>query len=98
MNTYARIQNGVVAELIATDLNPAQLFNPGLQWVLVEASGVAPGWVASINSNTGAVSFAPPPPAAPSLPVVPSIAQLQAELAVLTAQIATLTATTNTGG
>ena len=44
MQTYARIQDGVVAELFTTDRDIATLFHPALQWVNVtDASGTAPG-------------------------------------------------------
>ncbi len=93
MNTYARIHNGVVAELLTTTADPTTLFNPALVWEPVTSSAVAVGWLCA----TGV--FSTPP--APSLPVLttPSLAQLQAELAALTVKIAALSAVgTTTSG
>lgn len=98
MNTYARLQNGVVAELLTTAISPAQLFNPGLHWSPVVEPGVQPGWLANTSAASGITTFAAPLPVTPSLPAPPSIAQLQAELATLTAQIAVLAATLKAGG
>jgi hypothetical protein len=85
MKTYARLVNGVVAELLCTPQNPSQLFNPALQWVDVTAqTGIQVG---DIESGTG---FAAPPAPVPVAIQAPSLAQLQSELAALSAQIAAL--------
>ena len=44
MKTYARIQNGVVAEIFETDGDIAQMFHPSLTWVEC-SSTVEPGYV-----------------------------------------------------
>ena len=85
MQTYARIDDGVVAELLATDVPPGELFHPGLRWVVADAPGVAVGW-----RETPAGLAAPPP--APAAPATPSIAELQARISVLAAQVAALIA------
>ena len=91
MNTYARIQNGFVAELIETNADPSMLFNPSLVWEPVNTAGAAIGWAYANGS------FAPPSPAPQVSFVAPTLTQLQAELAVLQAQIAAMTATGSTG-
>lgn len=83
MKTYARIQDGAVAELFATDADIALLFNPALVWQDVTGiPGVAEGWL-----HDGS-AFAPPKPVA--APPAPSLAELQAQLQALAAQIAAL--------
>lgn len=88
MNTYARIANGLVAELISTPLDPATLFNPALQWVAVVTPDVQPGWR---HGSTG-FSAPPPPTVVTTAPLTLSIAQLEAALTTLTAQVAALAA------
>lgn len=61
MKTYARIQAGLVAELITTDANIAELFHPDLVWVDVGGAQPAPGW------TYAAGEFSPPAPTVPSL-------------------------------
>ncbi len=85
MKTYARIQDGRVAELLKTDGDIANMFNPGLVWVDVSAhSEVGAGWLFD-GTNFRAPSPPPPPHAA-----VATIADLQAQLAAVSAQIAAL--------
>lgn len=81
MPTYARLQNGVVAELFATTAPIATLFPPGLSWVDVTATPqVAVGWLSQGNG------FAAPPQAvAPTIPVLTIAATLSAMQAQLTA-------------
>lgn len=69
MTLYARIASGVVAELLETDADIADLFPPTLVWVPATPS-VAQGW----TYTAGAFS-APPPPPAPDIPsqVVPMV-------------------------
>ncbi len=82
--TYARIQDGAVAELFATDGDITQLFNPALVWLDVTGiPGVAQGWLYDGSA------FTPPKPVA--APPAPSLAELQAQLQALAAQIAALT-------
>lgn len=90
MNTYARLENHVVVELLSTAADPAHMFNPLLQWKPVSTPGVAIGWL------DGTCGFGPPPAALPAAPLVPSLVQLQTDLAVLTARFAAFTA--NAGG
>jgi hypothetical protein len=62
MRTYARIQDGIVAELIATDADIADMFHPDLRWVdATDAAGVSPGW-----RYDGAHFSAPEAPHAPA--------------------------------
>ena len=87
MKTYARIQNEVVAELLTTDLDIAGCFNPTLIWVDVSAvSGIAPGWQQDPSGFS-------PPAATAAPPEPPSLAQLQAAIAAISAQLAALTPT-----
>lgn len=83
MQTYARVVDGVVVELFSTAQPMAQLFHPALNWVPVGGQKVAVGFV---QQGGGFV----PPPAAPALPHVPSLAELQAEIAALAAKVAAL--------
>jgi hypothetical protein len=63
MKTYARIDGGLVVELLATAGDIAAMFHPSLVWVDASAAeGVAPGW------SYASGSFAAP--AAPSLAAV----------------------------
>jgi len=84
MKTFARIQDGLVAELFATDADITELFVPALVWVdVTEVPGVVQGWL-----YDGSAFTAPPPVPAPP---PPSLADLQAQLQALAAQIAALT-------
>ena len=83
MKTYARIQDEVVIELMTTDLDVASRFNPALLWTDVSnVPGIAPGW------SQNASSFLPP--AAPPIPAMPTVAQLQSQLDIISKQIAGL--------
>lgn len=57
MQTYARLENGVVMEIIATDQDIKTMFSPGLVWV--EITNITPlpaeGW------TYDGTAFAPPP-------------------------------------
>jgi hypothetical protein len=84
MKTYARIQDGLVAELLQTDGDITSLFNPALTWVDVSSqSDIAEGW------HFDGTNFTPPPPPPPPAPG-PTIAELQTQLAALSAQLAEL--------
>jgi hypothetical protein len=84
MKTFARIDKAAIAELLTTACDPASLFSPLLHWQDVTGDNVAVGWVVTQDG------FAPPPqPTAPSV-AVPTLAELQAELTVLTSRIAQL--------
>jgi len=84
MRTYARINAGAVAELLATDKDITHLFHPSLHWVDVTGKQVEVGWVMTEQG------FAPPPPPPAAAPAQPSLAQLQTQLAELTARVAKL--------
>jgi hypothetical protein len=81
MKTYARIDAGAIAELLTTALDITTLFYPSLTWVDVTGLTVQVGW---LQQGGGYVA---PPSATNSLPA-PSLADLQAQLASLSAQIA----------
>lgn len=84
MRTYARIQNGLVVELLKTDSDIAKLFPPELVWVDVSGQpNVKDGWRYDGKSFTAPSTV---PPAAP----LPTIAELQAQLAALNAKMAML--------
>jgi len=84
MRTYARIQDGIVAEVLKTDGDITRMFNPALVWVDVSSQAdVTEGWHFDGTKFT-----------APAIPhtsaQTPGIAELQAQLATLSAQIAAL--------
>jgi hypothetical protein len=84
MKTYARIQNGIVAELLRTDGDITRMFNPALVWVDVSSrTDLAEGW------HFDGTQFTRPAEQQPAARV-PSVAELQAQLAALSAQIAAL--------
>jgi|GEM_PF-2472573 len=83
MKVYARIENGVVAELIEGD-DVAGRFHPSLRFVDVSGLGVLVGWLEADGR------FVAPPPPSGQLPA-PDLASLQAELALLAAKIAAMT-------
>lgn len=86
MKTYARIQNGTVAEILKTDGDITRMFNPALVWMDVSSQAdVTEGW------HFDGVSFTAPTILHASAQA-PSIAELQAQLAALSAQIAALSA------
>ena len=81
---FARIQDGAVAELFATDADINLLFAPALVWVDVTGvPGVVEGW------RYDGSDFTPPPPV--PAPPAPSLGDLEAQLQTLAAQIAALT-------
>ncbi len=82
MQTYARIHDGTVAELLTTDQDPAKLFHPSLVWVKVPTPGVAIGW------RQTPAGFAPPL-GAPPVPL-PSATELHAQITALAAKVAAL--------
>jgi hypothetical protein len=92
MANYARIENGAVAELITSTVDPATLFNLALVWEQVTDNRVAVGWLFANGS------FLPPPAPTPPILITPSLAQLQAELATIQAQIAALSGITSASG
>lgn len=84
MRTYARMQNGIVAEVLKTDGDITRMFNPALVWVDISSQAdVVEGW------HFDGTNFTAPATHHTSAQV-PSIAELQAQLAALSAQIAAL--------
>ena len=68
MKTYARLQDGVVAELLTTEHAIHTLFHPDLTWLDVSNEPtVAPGW----RSDGRNVSRPPEPPATPETAAPP---------------------------
>jgi hypothetical protein len=87
MRTYARIQNGIVAELLRTDGDVTSMFNPALVWVDVSSqTDVNEGWCFDGKNFTAAARH-------DTSAQAPSIAELQAQLAALSAQLAALSGT-----
>jgi len=84
MRSYARINAGRVAELLATDQDITRLFHASLRWVEVTGKPVEVGWVMTANG------FAAPPAAPAAAPAPATVAQLQTQLAELTARVAKL--------
>ena len=83
MRTYARIEAGAVAELLATDQDITHLFHPSLHWVDVTGRQAEVGWVMKDNGFAA-------PPAPPATPAQPTLAQLQAQLNELATRVAAL--------
>lgn len=84
MKTYARIQNGRVAELLKLGSDPSALYHPSLLWIDVSAMpSVALGW------EYDGADFTPPQPGE-SNSAKPSIEELQSRLSLLSAQIEAL--------
>ncbi len=88
MNTYARVLNGVVAELLSTALPLAGLFPTAMQWVDVSATpAVQVGWVALPSGGFGQPAAAAVPPLS-----VATVAGVQAQLTAIQIQITALQA------
>lgn len=84
MKTYARIQDGVVAELLTTDADIAEMFHPELTWLdVTTVAGIVEGW------TLAGTTFSPPQPAAPQA-AIPTLADLQARMAALSTELQTL--------
>lgn len=84
MKTFARMQDGRVAELLTTDMDIRTMFHPSLVWQDVTAvAGITVGW----RYDAGQW-FAPEPASAPT--AAPSLTDLQSRLAALSAQIAAM--------
>lgn len=84
MKTYARIQEGRVAELLTTGGDISTMFHRDIIWVdVTSVNGIAVGW-----EYDGRHFSAPsaPEPASSSV----TLSGLQAQLALLSSQLATL--------
>jgi len=84
MKTYARIEDGVVAELLTTAGDIAEMFHPELTWLDVTAvAGIAEGW------TLAGTTFSRPQTSAPEA-AIPSLADLQARMAALSTELQAL--------
>jgi hypothetical protein len=84
MRTYARVQDGMVAELLRTDGDITNMFNAALVWLDVSSQpDIADGW------NFDGESFTPPVISSPTASL-PTIAELRAQIAALDAQLTVL--------
>jgi hypothetical protein len=84
MKTYARIADDVVVELVMLAGPIAGRFHPSLAWIDVTGKKIAVGWLVSDGS------FSAPPPAAMLSKSAPTLASVEAQLALLSAQVAAL--------
>jgi hypothetical protein len=81
MAIYARIQDGIVAEVITSDGKISSMFHHSLVWIEVDPTqAVTSGW--QWNGST----FSPPSTSAARQPA-PSLQELQAELGALEAEL-----------
>ena len=77
-------QDGLIVELLKTDSDITNKFNPALFWVDVSShADIVEGWRFDGKNFTA-------PPAPPPAAAVPTIAELQAQIAVISAQLAAL--------
>lgn len=84
MKTYARVLDGAVVELLRTDDAITTLFHPGLVWIDVSGQPtVKEGW------HYDGAHFAPPA-ALPAEPPQLTLAEIQAQIEALRAQVALL--------
>ncbi len=84
LKSFARIDGDTVAEIFKTAADVGKLFHPSLIWQdVTDHPEVCVGW-----KHDGA-SFSPP--TAVDTPAAPSLADLQAQLLALQAQIGRLT-------
>ena len=80
MRTYARIQDGRIVELFATDDDIVTLFHSSLRWIdVTDQPGVAVGWLHDGRMAAAPVVVAPDP--------VPTIAELRLAFAQLEARM-----------
>jgi len=86
MRAYARIDGGVVAELLSTDGNMAEMFHPDLIWVDITDADPKPqqGWLFDGNG------FFPPPGPTPEQVLAVNTATRDALMRVAAASIAPL--------
>lgn len=56
MKTYARVDNGIVMELLKTGDDIKKMFNPALIWIDITSESPQPGYGWTCSNGT----FAPP--------------------------------------
>lgn len=81
MKTYARIDNGIVAELFSTDGDITEMFHPDLIWVEIPDEAVAVGWAFAAGKFTAPVI---PAPTAEELKAMIAARRFEAETAGIT--------------
>ena len=84
MRVFARIENGIVQELHTAESDVSEKFHAALRWVEVTGQAVAEGFRETVGGFERQLE------PKHQLPVPPTLAGLQAELAGLAARIATL--------
>lgn len=89
MATYARLQNGIVAELFTTTVNIDGLFPPSLIWLdVTDVPQAAVGWTAQGSVVIPPARAPQPPPMVHAPPsALTSLATVQAQLTMLQAQL-----------
>ena len=86
MKTYARIQDGVVVELLKTDSDITKMFVPSLIWIDVSSNtSIREGWRYNGKSFSA-------PAAVPAPPATLTLADLQSQLTALSARVTALSA------
>lgn len=62
--TYVRIQRGIVAEFLTTDLDISTISPPDVIWIdITNIPGVQYGWVATLTDGVWSLApYVPPPP------------------------------------
>ena len=89
MKTFARLQDGLVAELVTTEQPIRALFHPDMIWLDVsDEPAVATGWL----SDGRAVSRPPAPETVltPTIDPLAELADIRFTLATLQARVAAL--------
>ena len=81
----ARIDAGIVAELLHAETDPAQLFHPTLQF-----ADVTDQLNVGLNWRYDGSDFTPPPPSLPTVPSAPAMSDLKAQMDLLNKQFALL--------
>lgn len=83
MTKHARIEKGIVCEVIETDHPIAALYHPDLLWIEIDGSqDVVPGWVMRLDG------FSPPDPVpVPESASQPDLAQLLHRLTSLESRL-----------
>jgi len=89
LKTYARIQDGAVAELIHTDASISTLFHPGMTWIDVSGQPtVGEGWTFDGTRFAPAAMPVEQPARLPTMPqILADLASLKAEVAAMKAQV-----------